>query len=84
MTEGQFLAGLEGVLGYMLKGADPETCNVLRIDHKRQGVVYGKRIAVAECIGAKARMTSGYRTPVSERGSILFSQRHRLGNAPSA
>jgi hypothetical protein len=68
----------ERTISYMLKGADPSACRLLRIDHVHQGVVLGKRIAVAQSIGAKARDEGGYRMAPSERMAMMFPRRYRL------
>jgi hypothetical protein len=58
---GEYLMNAERTISYMLKGADPSVCQLLRIDHVHQGVVSGKRITIAESIGAKARMAASHR-----------------------
>ena len=52
---GRYIAALEGLLKYLLKGSDPRLCHDLGIRHTPQGVVRGKRCAVSESLGQKAR-----------------------------
>jgi len=51
----RYVAGLKGVLCYMMKGAEKEVCSKLWIERKNQGEIIGKRTAVAEALGPTAR-----------------------------
>lgn len=78
LSEAEYLVNLERALEYMMKGGNKKACDRLGIDHKFQGVIRGKRIATAECIGAAARTRAGYVPPKSTRESLLFRWRSRL------
>lgn len=63
-----YVRAFTGVMLYLLKGASPETCEMLSVGeatlrHVDQGVVHGKRCGVSETLGPKARATRKFFTP---------------------
>ncbi|MCR6629364.1 MAG: hypothetical protein NVV74_04530 [Magnetospirillum sp.] len=63
-----YVRAFTGVVLYLLKGASPETCEMLSVGdvtllHVDQGVVHGKRCGVSETLGPKARATRKFYTP---------------------
>jgi hypothetical protein len=79
LSLGERLEHTEYALSYMLKGADREVCDLLRIDWDAQGGIIGKRAGTSERIGRKARRQAGYSAPTSRRGAFLIADRYRLG-----
>lgn len=78
LSAGELLGNIEGALGYMMKGGDPEVCDVLVIESKWQGYVQGKRCGVSQSISQAARGSAGYVHPKSTRGALLFRWRYQL------
>lgn len=83
LSDGEYLVHLERYVGYLLKGAKDAICDDLVIDHIPQGIVVGKRVAVSESISWKARTSSGFVVPLSNRVARIFPWRHRLGGGDS-
>lgn len=75
---GNYMRNFETTLGYMLKGAEPAACDALAIDHTFQGSVSGKRIAIAQAIGSKARRDANYERMIAEKPPYMFPRRNRL------
>jgi len=79
LSLGERLEHTEYALCYMLKGADREICELLRIEWHAQGRILGKRNGTSQSIGRKARQQAGYSPPLSRRGATLIGDRYLLG-----
>jgi hypothetical protein len=77
-SPGELLCNTEGALGYMMKGGDPEACDVLMIEAEWQGLIRGKRCGVSQSISQGARDAAGYKPPKNMRESLLFRWRYQL------
>lgn len=77
-SPGELLVNIEGAIAYLLKGAEPDVCEVLKIDHQWQGEVEGKRCGVSQSISKAARDRGGYVPPLNTRGSLIFRWRCKL------
>jgi hypothetical protein len=78
LSSGERLEHTEYALSYMLKGADRDVCELLRINWDAQGRIIGKRAGTSQSVGRKARLEAGYSAPPSRRGALLLGDRYRL------
>jgi len=51
---GDYLMHLEQLVAYLLKGAAPDTCGKLGIDHQNQGYVQGQRVRLSKSLSSQA------------------------------